>query len=131
MDIRNVLRPRSHGEKRVIFLDWTAQARKLEWPDKKALVEKFTHAQLLELVQASIKEAQARKFKMENYTFFIPNEPKADGVPFDPKVAIESLRDGRVLSCKMGKFSKPKLTFGDKDWKPAAKKTSVIEDIDY
>lgn len=129
MTVRDVIRLRTHGEKRVIFLGLTTEAAKLHWSEQKALLEKFSFKQLLPLAEAAIKTAEAKKFKLDPYAFYIPGE--ASGEPFSPKLAVEALQSGKVLKCSRDRFGKPKLTFGDKDWKPAAKKDSVIDDIDY
>jgi hypothetical protein len=131
MTVRDVIRLGAHDGKREIFLSLTAEASKLHWSEQKALLEKFSFKQLLPLAEAAFQLAEDKKYKLDPYSFYIPNEPEAAGKAFSPKVAVQALQSGKVLKCSRDGFGKPKLTFGDKDWKPAKSKTSVTKYYDY
>lgn len=134
MSIRDTLRLRAHGEKRVIFLQFTPQAVELGkgdqgWQRQSKLIGTFKHDELLPLVKKALTMAKDEDYKLEPYSFFIPNV--SNGSPLSADQVAKSLKAGKVLTCTLGKWQKPKLVLGDPEFKPKARKSSVIEDIDY
>ena len=130
MKARDAIRLRAHDGKSEVQLDWTPEARGLHWEKQQQLLKSFSHKDLLPLAQKAFEVAKETGYPLNSYAFFIPGE--ANGEPFSPKLAVEALKSGRVLSCARDSVcKKPKLTFGDKDWKPATKKKSVLRDISW
>lgn len=133
MSIKDSIRLRPRDGKCEIFLDLTPQAKELgQGKDGTARLAKlfgtYTHDELLKLVKAAVKVAKERESKLDNWNFYIPSV--SDGKPMPASKAVEALKAGKVLTCTVGRWQKPKIVFGDPDFK-ATKKSSPVEIIDY